>query len=395
MSLSADIDRDFDVLDDDDGTESDANDENKVVEVSALDRDEIFSRKYRPTQAESTTLQEIGTQLGLIAKQSSFLKSSSSLLASFRGSINKDIKKAAPSDDWLEFAENCVLVHRSQGEVVVSDDKRVPCELLVLNRGLAIVPTSNNPPILIPWAELQQIRAEASDCSIQTKTEKSYTVYYSDDPGSVPSLSHILETCVWRYHEQEQWECGWQYRFVYKRGFTEAVEDKVVTMSDEASISTIPDEFQGYTPLHYAVKCRSIDAARSLVKLQSVDAVDSNNHTALYWAVREEYSEIADLLRENGAKSVATDRGELFQHVEQVTQDMEQYKQEAEVQKQAELEARSEMQNNLQLIQERGEKIAQMGETATALQDGATDYAKQAKQLKATLQQRNNRWGLF
>ena len=62
------------------------------------------------------------------------------------------------------------------------------------------------------------------------------------------------------------------------------------------------DRFDGRRPLHYASWNGHAGTAEVLIKAGAdLNAKDNNGHTALWWAVNEDHTQTAALLREHGA----------------------------------------------------------------------------------------------
>ena len=116
-----------------------------------------------------------------------------------------------------------------------------------------------------------------------------------------------------------------------------------------------------------------------LVVADRRDQQDQEGHTPTEYAFRDPAPfDIQDLLVQHGGQRTdwSDDRGALFGQVAAVEE-----KRELEQKKQAEA-AQQQMNQNMQLLQERGEKIEQLGSKAADLNQGAQDYASMAKQLK-------------
>ena len=230
-------------------------------------------------------------------------------------------------------------------------------------------------------------------------------------PHHDSTTTHLIEQCVWKYHEHTSNRCdiGWPYRVVYRYGFSEAVSNTTITTTttttsddhpDLTITITTPDVWNGWTPLHYAVKCRHATALAGLLEILPVDTPDAQHHTALYLAaVVEEYEELAEMLRKHGAAAVSrsSNRGELLGRVAATQATVDQQREERQRQADAAAAATQQQQlhNNMRLLHERGEQIQQLGDTTRQVHEGAADYATMAQQLKASVQQRNARWGLF
>ena len=124
---------------------------------------------------------------------------------------------------------------------------------------------------------------------------------------------------------------------------------------------------------------------RLLVAGADPEVKDEEGRTCMYYAVREKLpqSTIA-LLMEHGAKesklAKIEEKGELFGRI-QATENQRTERRE-EKQRQEAVAAQAKMNENLRLLNERGEKIEDLGNKASELNDNAANFADMAKQLK-------------
>ena len=129
-----------------------------------------------------------------------------------------------------------------------------------------------------------------------------------------------------------------------------------------------------------------------------MDAKDGEGHTAMYYALRDEMSEeMTTLLEKYGAPKKAKNKEwkvteELFGRVK-ATGEKASKKREQEQQEKAAL-AREQMNDNLRLMNERGQKIEELDDKARHINDEAKNYADMAKELKAKTKRgaRGSKW---
>ena len=127
------------------------------------------------------------------------------------------------------------------------------------------------------------------------------------------------------------------------------------------------------------------------------DIKDGEGRTPMYYAVRDELPEsIINLLRMKGASESELAKmesdGELFGRI-QATEHERKERRELEQQKQA-MEAQAKMAENIRLINERGEKIEDLGNKATELNQNAANFADMARQLKEKTK-KQSKWNPF
>ena len=319
------------------------------------------------------------------------------------------------------------------------DDKPRECEVILLTRGFALALTkppqqnddSNNPKKkssqgmvvprtfhrAIPWKNVEFVqpsssrpggwevhtRGAAPDDS-PTRKDVSFAVLQSAGTtgvdGRLPDGARAPPHAPTRHDgPRAGHRLGWQYQFVYQPGFTVAVTNQTDLMNltkgetTTDSLNTV-DEYNGYAPLHYAVKYNHVPAMVALLDAGAdVDVQDEEGHTPLYLAVQDELPESTQaLLEQYGAAPVDADvsqRGELFGRVAATQEILEERHREQKQQREA-AAAQEEIKQNMKLLQRRGEQINELGDKAGDLNQGAADFASMAKQLKEA--QKKKRW---
>jgi len=183
---------------------------------------------------------------------------------------------------------------------------------------------------------------------------------------------------------------GWQYQYVYQPGFTVAVTNRIDELEQldrqfQAQLNTL-DDYNGYAPLHYAVKRNHAPAIASLLTCGAdVDVQDAEGHSPLYLAVQDELpATTIELLQNHGAAPVDADisqRGELFGKVAATQAILDERHRELQQERDAKA-AEAELKHNMKLLQRRGEQINEIGDKATQLNQNAAEYGDLARQLK-------------
>jgi hypothetical protein len=307
------------------------------------------------------------------------------------------------------------------------------CDLYLLTRGLALATTTatnannninNNTGkekslllhTAIPWDHVKFI-VEPTRMN-QNQKNDTFTnmwtlVTHTGETFQFHNTRHVtiwfdaIRTALIRFHEHQQKtsrrgfiNLGWQYTVVHRKYFTMAVTNDIDIMEEggdpttgkDQSIDTL-DEYNGYTPMHYAARANHIPALSKLLELGAnpdvPDAVDGQ--TPMYYCVRDGFDSAVELLLAHGAKPVSrtNDKGELFGRVA-ATQALLEEKSRQEERKREVEAAAAELQQNLRLMQKRGEKIDELGNKASELNQGAEDFASMAKQLKEKV--KNKKW---
>ena len=189
-------------------------------------------------------------------------------------------------------------------------------------------------------------------------------------------------------------DLGWQYALVHVSWFTLAVcgyEDEHMVRNRD--LLNHLDSYNHYAPLHYAIRRANTGIVKALLDAGADPNLPNGDghQTPMSMAYDVDDEEIVQLLLEYGAKKESRkDKTELFGRVT-ATQDAMKEKKEAkarEEERAAEVErikterVQAQMAENIRLMQERGEQINEMGDKASAMHEGASEFNSLAKQLK-------------
>lgn len=143
----------------------------------------------------------------------------------------------------------------------------------------------------------------------------------------------------------------------------------------------------------------NIAATRRLLEAgASVHAKDGEDHTAMYYALRDQSpQEMTQLLEKHGAPKKKKNKEwkateELFGKV-RATEHKVARKKEEEEQRQKAVAAQAQMSENMRLLNERGQKIEELDDKARHLNQEAANYASMAKQLKQKSKRGANKVG--
>jgi Ankyrin repeats (many copies)/Synaptobrevin len=204
---------------------------------------------------------------------------------------------------------------------------------------------------------------------------------------------------------------GWQYQYVYQPYFTLAVTNRWDLPTRTNSFLETNDginqldAYHGMAPLHYAIYYNHVPAMVALLELGADPNVadETNHYTPLdYCALHQSSLSTRELLQQHGAtqttlkiqeprmndgKDIFTLQGELFGRVagtQQVIQERREHREKVE-------SIMQEQRNNIQLLQQRGEKIETLSAGAADLHAQTQDYASMAQQLKQKMKQKQQR----
>lgn len=421
-----------------------------------LEREEVFSSRYRLSVAEEQELQDLEVELGLRPKPglSRFWgrgKSSMNRLTEAQKAAWQRIARPSSTDDPQQLQQPSFILKRGtcwlqpnpvsiEGETAMAEQRE--CQVVLLTRGWALAfstdstsaatttTTATYPPDTYQfyngwtWNEVEFVQPTQRGFAITL--EKFSSIKESSNPREQQqqrrrqftfSCANLQQRQDWmdafytilvQYHtnntsspsrSSNHYTLGWQYQYVYRPGFTLAVTNRVTPDLEALDRSNakqlnIIDDYHGYAPLHYAVKCHHVPAIVSLLQHRpdiQVDVLDADGHTPLYLAVQDELpTSTRQLLLDHGARPVLDvgPRGELFGKVAATEQILEERQREKQQQQQQAKAAQAEIANNMKLLQHRGEQINELNDKASDLNQGAADFASMAKQLKAAAQKK-------
>ena len=432
-----------------------------VCWAQRLEREEVFSSRYRLSVAEEQELQDLEVELGLRTKpgRSRFWGRGNNRINRLTEAQKvawQRIARPSSADNpqpqqqsqqpsfilkrgtcWLQ--PNPVAIEEEAEDInsAAAMSEQRECHVVLLTRGLAVAFTSDIPTTSTAtdspytyqfhngwtWNEVEFVQPTQRGFAITLEKYCSNTESSNPREQQQPrrrrqftfSCANLQEQQDWmnafysilvQYHthniapsrSSNQYTLGWQYQYVYRPGFTLAVTNRVtpdleaLDRSNAAQLNVI-DDYHGYAPLHYAVKCHHVPAIVSLLEHRPdihVDVLDAEGHTPLYLAVQDELPpSTRQLLLDHGARPVtdAGPRGELFGKVAATEQILEERQREKRQEQQAKA-AQAEIANNMKLLQRRGEQINELNDKASDLNQGAADFASMAKQLKAAAQKK-------
>lgn len=387
------VDKDFDALmaESKDDDQDDPNNEHVEEEEDwdeRLSRDEVFSDKYRPSLAETREIGRLQERLGIQAS------GSRRGVLSVMGGKSRQKYTNDQTKDWVDVTQGSVLLKRGVCNAEFLDDEgdttfpSKECQICLFTKGISFFTLSKDEPFLnsLGWGSVSRIIPNDHNDTIRLETSARISIVLEK---AIANWKDSLTYCLLRYTERSETErtsnLGWQHLMIYTPGFSEAVSND--TVANKPFI--VHDEYNQLTPLIYAVKLGHVQAAQSLLEDFEADPnqPDGEDGTVpLYWA---ESDEMKQLLLKFGAKD--GQRHELFDNV-----DMAQTNVDLKRQQQRDAEAaQCEIQDNIKLLNERGQKIEQMGDRARELNDNAAEYRSLSSQLKSKMKQRSGRWGIF
>jgi len=375
-----------------------------------LQREEVFSKRYHPRKSEEKELQDISSRLGV--------STSSIRLTTCSNTLHE-----------LLFGNHSIVLKK--GPISFNDHN---CELFLLTDGFISVyqniniynPLESKYDTCHFWSDIEYIKfANHGTLLIQMQRGESYDLIGVSDGEDMKSWLRVIEHIVTLHaiHDTTPNKSsststtttiktdvlGWQYKLIHQSGYTAAVSGDFKLMGNpNPKILNQLDEYNQSSPLHYALQyepCNAIIVDSLLSMGADPNLPDGEGRSAMYYAQRNELSDIEEILKDNGGKisklAELELRGELFAGVDQAEKNTERRREieqavkdnkatEAAAKSQS---AQSQMSQNMTAMIERGEKISEMDDKARQLNEEAQNYGKLASQLKD--QMKDKKWYQF
>lgn len=362
-------------------------------------RDEIYSLLYKPSETEKQELRDLEKSFQT-SKRSNIIDSFLSMTTSQQDDpvLSSLLHPTEPPYSILLKRGPCMWETQKQ--------KAAEAEVILFTQGLVVALVSTTKKTIskqvskaIDWSKVKFIQPSPQDA------DKSWQILLDEDIWTFTcssskqqqywfkALERVLVEYRLRVHAPV--ELGWQYKCVHKPAFTMAVTDEMDTVRPNESLLTKRDHYNGYTPLHYAVRCNKPSAVRTLLKIGSdPNYPDKDGASSVDHAVRDSASPIIlELLKQSGGIFQDDNQGALFGQVASVTEkrekDMATQKARELEEKQKAEKAKSKMAENMRLLQERGEKINEIGDKAVHLNAEAGEFRSMAQLLKEKTKQQS------
>jgi hypothetical protein len=408
-----------------------------------LDRDEVFSRHYKPTPEEEKELKDVASFVGANSSNSKDLfnpeeKPRSILLK--RGPILLAITSSS-TNQRLEERELIMLTH---GFVLAKVVTGILALARLISRALELAEL---------YEDVEYVRDNpmTKQPSFVVKTTSQEFHFYC---SSLKSKHYWLD--AWERvlvqnrlrSKHRPTKIGWQHELVQTSLFTAAVTGSAATLQSATTNSNSQDgdpnaldKYNQLGVLHYAVMNHQNHILEYLLEDGKAffDLPDGDGRTPMYYAQRDGNHEAVELLKKFGASS--SDLYDLEQHGE-LTRDVKEFDEQQRVRlerqkryqrevEEAEFKAKLEamradgtssngkdkkgnffrklshhkeevessaaakdaqdktasaktaMNENMRLIQERGEKINELKNRTDRMENNVAEYAELAAQLKA------------
>lgn len=295
MLENLDFDASFNMSDDedeDDDKSKDEDDEAPVVEEEQtgeidwlaipynkrLRRDEVFSRRYKPSKREKQELKKIASDIG----------------------VNNILQSKSESVETLLFGDHSILLKR--GPMTLNKSE---VELLVFTDGFLISykkvnyfnPLAKRYEHCHLWSDVEYCESSIADMVvIQLLTgERIRLEIPSYEKDNVTTWMNCFENVVIEYalHNNDDVDndilesLGWQYRLIHKAGFSAAVTGKLGLIGK--SLGTYVnqlDKYNQFAPLHYALQQEdcNVDVVKALLNAgANPNLEDADGRSPMYY----------------------------------------------------------------------------------------------------------------
>jgi len=393
-----------------------------------LQRPEVFSHRYRPTSEEEAKVQQLSDELNVGSKAGWNGCHIVHQLLNHEGDV-----------------KNIIL---QQGSVVLPDGQRM---MVLLTHGFIIAkPDAGRFTSACEVSELYENVIYVKDLWM-TSSKESFSLKLASGKEIIFSSKEkkewldtwervLLQNRLHSKSKDETREFGWQYKLVQTSVFTAAVTGAAFFSDVHLEKKNFVDEYNKMAPLHYAAMYNHAHIITALLEYGADPEIrDGEGRTPMYYAQRDEHALAEQSLRDYGAaESSLLDQeknGELAQEVADFEDDRAKKEEAAkkeelfaganvpsveetaapgskkslfgvafaglgseqvqstkteQVQHNASA-ANSQMSENMKLINERGDKINELGKKADKLEENVNEYGSLAAQMKEKMKKENDK----
>jgi len=367
--------------------------------VERLERDEIFSKRYRPSRSEAKELEEIATELSISSRGNIV-----GMLQGMGGQMSQNLESLLHGGHSIVAKRGNVLWETNGCDLVLFTDG-----FLLLHTNVSTFnPLAKKYEFCHMWKDVKVCYLENNSVFIDMQDGTTIRLSPESCPNDLIYWIRALERILIEYTihspscEEITDEVGWQYNLVRKPAFSAAVSGDISIMGEVEDVNSL-DEYNSYAPLHYAVQHTepSLEIVKNLLDAGADPNLEDNEgRSPMYFAEKNKLHEVASLLQScGGAASKLTAieaRGELFGRFEQSqinTARRREKERLTEERKAAEAEEKAksvqnQMNKNMAALIERGEKIEELDNKTKDLEAEAKNFGVMATQLKEKMKKK-------
>ena len=256
-----------------------------------IKREEIYSRRYRPSKIET---QELGAMASILG-----LSNGSDLVAKF---VSKTMGKSARIEQDIRdlfFGEHSILLSVLP---VQCNGKR--CDLVILTDGFVLKYQTFNAYNPLEkryetgrfWDSVEFCeRSGLFSIAIQVDSSTRIELETVEDGESLDTIFKRLERVITHhgmFNAEQDHSLGWQYRRIRKPAFTAAVTGNTQLLASQQAAQGINelDVYNRYAPLHYALLQEQVNAEviKGLLRAGAdPNLVDGDERSPMYYGKRE------------------------------------------------------------------------------------------------------------
>jgi ankyrin repeat protein len=269
-----------------------------------MKREEIFSKRYKPSKYERKELETVAKELGVQSKSNLI----GMIQCGMGTKVNEDLEQVL-------FGKHAILVRR--GHLQWQNEE---CELILLTDGFILKyrnisyfnPMAKKLETCHLWTEVDFCEiSEDSSIVIHLTSGNQWEFQAAEDGYDVNQWLWALERVIVE-HAINNPACskitevlGWQYRLIHRPGYSSAVTGSMELMGDALVNINDLDKYKEYAPLHYALQqepCNIAVIACLLDAGASPNLPDGEGQSPMYYAEKNSLDDVKKLLESRGGK---------------------------------------------------------------------------------------------
>ena len=259
-------------------------------------REEIYSKRYRPTKAERKEFKEMAAMLGV---------------ASSKGMLGMALRSTTAIGQGMENTDNIHTLFFGGTSIMLKygfvEWNENACGLILCTDGFALTyrnfnsynPLEKRYETCQFWTSVDFCeKLDSKSFAIQLKSGQRYEFKVVEDGGDLGSWLKVLEKTLVQFHlhkgEASFTETlGWQYKVIHKAGYSAAVTGDLDILGKSSKLNKL-DTYNELAPLHYAVQQEEYNIqviAALLEKGADPNFQDYDGRSAMYYGKERNFNE--------------------------------------------------------------------------------------------------------
>eukprot|EP00536_Pseudo-nitzschia_multiseries_P009064 jgi/Psemu1/241785/estExt_Genewise1.C_2450046 len=350
-----------------------------------LQREEVFSKLYHPNNEEKKELRNLAESF----------KVKPSMISSMIPSVFQVFESQAILQQLI-FGNHSIILKKG---LMTFNGRN--CDLILLTDGFIAAyhelsvydPLGSHKCQFWSDVEFTEVNDSVGELTIQMDSGESYKIRSHADGEDLKcwqkTIEKVLLLSAIHGKKINTDLLGWEYTIIRKPAYTTAVTGDMTLMKNSEGLNEL-DHYNKSSPLHYALQQKPCNANIVDAFLRfgaDPNLEDGEGRSAMYFAERDQLSDIEKMLRNNGGKKsflAETElNGELFGAVKEAAFNVEVAKANKAAEAAAKAQsAQSQMSQNMAAMLIRGEKIKEVDDKAQELNEEAEQFGNAASQLK-------------